>query len=174
MNLLASFAIPGILLLVSLLIFTSKKELFAEFSAGCSDGMRTTVQILPTLLLLMVAVRMFSASGALAALCHALEPVCRLVGLPSEMLPVVLMRPLSGSGATAMLTQLFSSGSPDSFAGRAASVLMGSSDTILYTVSMYFSHTKTKKTGYALPVSFIVMLFCVALSCAVTRLYFGQ
>lgn len=173
MSYLASFAVPSLLCLIGVVIFFSDKDLFSEFSLGCADGLRTTVSILPTLLLLLVSVRMFTVSGGMHALCCLLSPFCRLVRLPEELLPLILMRPISGSGATALLTELFETSSPDSFAGRYASVLMGSSDTILYTVSVYFSSIREKKTGYTLPVAFAVMLFCLVASFVVTRLYFG-
>ena len=162
---IASYALPAVITAAGVIFAVSKKDMLPLFLEGCSEGLKTTFGLLPTLILLIVAVKMFSASGALSVLCSAMSPVCRFLGIPEEMLPVALMRPVSGSGATAMVKQLFDTRGPDSFAGRAASVLMGSSDTILYTVSVYFAHTGTKKTGYTLPAAFAVMLFCLAVSC---------
>lgn len=162
---IASFMLPAVMVCAGLLFMFSKKDLFPLFVSGCSDGLKTTVSLLPTLIMLIVAVKMFSASGALSALCAALSPLCRMLGVPEELLPVAIMRPVSGSGATAMIKELFDTAGPDGIAGRAASVMMGSSDTILYTLSIYFAHTGTKKTGYALPAAFAVMIFCLAVSC---------
>ena len=116
---------------------------------------------------------MFTASGALNAICSLAEPLCAIVGIPTEMIPVILIRPVSGSGATATVKQLFSVCGPDSTASLAASILMGSSDTIIYTVSMYFSHVNAKKTGFTLPVSFAVMIICTLLSCLAARLFYA-
>ena len=173
MNLLASFIVPCVLLLVGFLIFSSKEDLFSTFSLGISEGMNTTVKILPTLLLLMVAVRMLSASGALTFLCRLLLPFCEKIGADEHLLPVLLLRPFSGSGSTALLTELYQTTSPDSFSSRAASVLMGSSDTVLYTVSVYYASVGEKKTGRTLFSAFVVLLFCTALSLALTKLFFG-
>lgn len=170
MTAIASFFLPSVFLCVAIILFFSKKDLFPLFVSGCKEGAKLSYELLPTLILLIVSARMFSASGGMQALCTILSPFCKMLGIPSELLPVALMRPISGSGATAMITELFSASGPDSEAGTAASVLMGSSDTILYTLSVYFSHIKAKKTGYALPVSFAVMIFCLVFSCFLARI----
>lgn len=162
---LASYALPSIVAAAGLMLALSKKDLLSQFLSGCTDGIKTTFGLMPTLLLLVVGVKMFSASGALSALCTVLSPLCRFFGMPEEILPVFLMRPISGSGATAMIRELFAGSGPDSTAGRTASILMGSSDTIFYTLSVYFAHTGTKKTGGALLLSFLLLFFCTALSC---------
>ena len=174
MNHFASLCIPTVLLAATVLIFCSRHDLFSAFTDGISDGMRTTVRILPVMLSLTVAVRMISASGALEYICRLLAPVCIKLGIDSDLLPILLIRPLSGSGATAMLMQLFSDTTPDSFASRTASVIMGSSDTILYTVSVYFASVGQKKTGRTLPLAFAVLIFCTVLSCIVTKTFFGR
>ncbi|MBR5528005.1 MAG: spore maturation protein [Clostridia bacterium] len=169
---IASFALPIVFTLLGLIMAFSKKDTVSMFLGGCREGIKTSFGLLPTLIMLIVAVRMFSASGALDALCNASLPLCKLLGIPQEMLPVAIMRPVSGSGAIATIKQLFDTSGPDSSAGRTASVLMGSSDTILYTLSVYFSHVGAKKTGYAFPASFTVMIFCIAASCVITRYAF--
>ena len=116
---------------------------------------------------------MLSASGALPFLCKALSPFCEKIGLDANLLPILLLRPFSGSGSTALLIELYKQTSPDSFSSRAAAVLMGSSDTIFYTVSVYFAAVGEKKTGCTLPAAFCVLLFCTALSVFLTKLIFG-
>ncbi len=172
MSALMAGAIPLVILAVALILLFSKTDLFSEFLEGCRDGMKVSVDILPSLVLLICAVSMFRASGALEAVCDAFSPALGAFGLPSELVPVIITRPISGSAATAVVKELFEVSGPDSFAGRAASVLMGSSDTIIYTLSMYFAYTKTKRTRHALPCSFIIMFFCVITSCAITRIFF--
>ena len=167
----ASLILPLIMTFSSILPIISKDDLFSVFISGCADGLKTALSIFPTLLLLVVAVKMFTASGALDAVCSFAMPILELLGIPPDMFPVVVMRPISGSGATATVKELFSSAGPDSLSGFASSVLMGSSDTIIYTVSMYFAHINSKKTGFTLPVSFIVLLFCTCLSCVAAKLF---
>ena len=169
---IASFILPFVMTLASILPVLSKDDLFPVFLSGCADGLKTCLSIFPTMLLLVVGVNMFSSSGALDIIGAVAAPFLKLFGIPGEMLPVVIMRPISGSGATAMIKELFSRQGPDSLPSFSASVLMGASDTIIYTVSMYFSHINDKKTGFTLPISFAVMLFCTVLSCLVSRFIF--
>lgn len=170
---IASLIIPFVMTFSMVLPAFFGDELFSAFLSGCTEGLKTALSIFPTMLIVVVAVKMFTASGALDALCAVFAPICRAFGIPSEMLPVILMRPISGSGATAAAVGLFSASGADSFPAVCAAVLMGASDTIIYTVSMYFAHIKAKKTGYTLPVSFAVMIFCTLISCAVARLFYA-
>ena len=167
---IACVILPFIMTVCAIMPAISKDDLFPLFLTGCKDGLKTILSVFPTLLLLVVAVRMLSASGALDAVCTAATPFLSLLGIPSDMIPVMITRPISGSGATATVKELFSSSGADGFSGFAASVLLGSTDTIIYTVSMYFSHINEKKTGYTLPVSFAVFMFCTVISCFVTKL----
>ena len=116
---------------------------------------------------------MFAASGALKLLCGFGSYLLRPLGVPASMLPVIFMRPISGSAATAMINELFAEQGPDSFAGRAASVLMGSSDTIIYTLSMYFGAVGIRRTRHALPAAFLTLIFCTLFSVWITGVFFG-
>lgn len=173
METIGSFALPFFLTAVGLLLLLSKKPLADSFLAGAKEGIDTCFRILPTFVLLLTAVKMFTASGAMQALCTALGGAARALRVPEEMLPLLLVRPISGSAATAVTQSLFETAGPDSIPGRAASILLGSSDTILYTLAMYFGAVGVKKTRYALPAAFLVFLFCTALSLFLTSLFFG-
>ncbi len=172
MQLIGSYAIPVIIAIAGIAMLISKKDLPTEFLKGAEDGMKTTVKILPSLVMLICASRMFSSSGALELICGFLGNFTEKIGLPGSLLPVIFMRPISGSAANAMISELFSAEGPDSFAGRCASIIMGSSDTIIYTLSLYFSSVGIKKTRYALPASFIILAFCILFSLALTRAFF--
>lgn len=167
------FASPLIILLACIMILTSsKKKLDDEFLVGAKEGLETSFKILPSLIMLVCGVRMISASGAIQQICNAVGFFTDFVGIPKELVPVIIVRPFSGSAATAVADNLFKTVGPDSFAGRCASVLMGSSDNIVYTLAMYFSSAGIKKTRYALPASFIVLLFCVGFSVFISYLFF--
>lgn len=168
---LGVYSIPFIIAACGVILFFSRGELFEEFIKGARDGMKTCADILPCLVLLLCAVKMFSASGALDILCHSLSGVFSIFGIPEEMIPVILMRPVSGSAANAMIINLFKTHGADSFAGRAASILMGSTDTIIYTLAMYFSAAGIKKTRYSLFASFILFAFCTLISCYILKLF---
>ncbi len=141
------------LLTVSVLIYAAIKrvDVFEAFCDGAADGLKTCADILPALVLLLVCIGMFRASGAVEALTTFLKPLCNAVGFPSEVVPLVILRPFSGSGAMAVYNEIAASVGTDSFAERVAAVLIGSSETTFYTVAVYFSAVKVKKTRYAVP-----------------------
>lgn len=128
------------------------------FVAGAKNGLQTAVQVLPNLAAMLCAISMMQASGLMDALCGLCAPLMRWMGLPAEVAPLVLIRPLSGSGALAVLEELLERYGADSRIGLIASTVMGSSETIFYTVCIYLSTIGEKKTGYAIPCSLIGML----------------
>jgi spore maturation protein B len=117
----------------------------------------------------MVGVSMVSASGFVELLSGYLEPLGEKVGVPIEIIPLIILRPISGSGSNAVLADIFEKYGVDSFASSCASVLMASSETMIYVITVYFSSIKVKKTGYAIPAAVIIMLLCIYLSCFVCR-----
>lgn len=154
-------------------MFISKKDLFSEFIKGAREGFDTCVKLLPTLVALIAAVSMFNASGAADIIASFLSPLCSFLGIPSEIIPFLTVRPVSGGASTAMISELFVKYGADSFAGRCASVIMGSSDTIIYIIAIYFASVQIKKTRHTFPAAFLTMLFCIFFSCLITNLWFG-
>lgn len=133
-------------------------SVYDAFLSGARDGLRTAWQVLPCLAAVLLAVALLSASGALDALQGALgRPFSRL-GIPEEALPVMLLRPVSGSATLAMLEKTLARCGADSDAGRVASVLAGSSETILYTCSLYLASVGIRRARYALPVALLAWL----------------
>ncbi|MEG1874267.1 MAG: spore maturation protein [Angelakisella sp.] len=125
-------------------------NVFDAFLEGAADGLRVSVSIAPALICLLTAVAMFQSSGATEALVTLVRPLARLVGLPQEILPLALMRPLSGSGAMVLFHGILRDYGPDSFIGRVASVLQGSTETTFYTIAVYYGVTKIKNTRHTL------------------------
>ena len=164
--------VPIVLFVFSLIVIFCKKDLSGEFIKGAKDGFQTCVSLIPTLVILVCAVRILSQSCALDAMLNLASPLCKALKMPTEMLSLLIIRPFSGSGTLAMADDIFSRIGPDSFAAKASSILMGSSDTIIYTLSLYFGAVKIKKTGYAVPVSFVILIFCAILSTILARLFF--
>ncbi len=146
-----SFIVP--LLVTALIIYASikKVDVFGAFCEGAAEGLKTCADILPALVLLLVCIGMFRASGAVEALTAILRPLCDAVGFPSEAMPLVILRPFSGSGAMAVYNDIAAATGADSFAERVAATLIGSSETTFYTIAVYFSSVKVKKTRYAVP-----------------------
>ncbi len=172
MEFAAALIIPIILCVMGILFFTDK-ALYNEFIRGAEKGLQTSIGLIPVLILLLVGVNMFTASGAVDVICNTLTPICDKIGVPSEALPLLVLRPISGSASIAMANDLFLKYSPDSFVGYAVSVIMGSSDTLIYISAVYFSHINVKHTRHAIPCAVLTMLFCIFISCTVCRIYFG-
>lgn len=145
------FVIPVFFALVLIYGLAKRVDVFGEFTAGVTEGLKTVLDIFPALFCLVVTIAVFRASGGMELLSSVLEPLFTAVGFPPECAPLVLLRPFSGSGSIALFEQLLAENGADSFAGLVASVILGSSETTFYTISVYFAATKVKKTRYALP-----------------------
>lgn len=150
-----------------------KVPLFSCFVRGAEEGLRQLVRILPSLCVLMLAVSMLRASGVLEFLAGWAAPFCSRFGLPPEVLPLALLRPVSGSGALVVLQDLLTQCGPDSPAGRTASVLMGSTETTFYTVAVYYGAVKVQKTGHTLCCALLADLAGLCFSVLFTQMLFG-
>ena len=173
MTVIASYTVPLILASVGFLFLISKKDLFNEFVQGIKEGLETLVSLLPTLIILVVGISMFRASGGLDIISNLFAPFFNLLKIPKEIIGFIIMRPFSGSSSTAMLNDIFKQYGTDSFYGRAASLIMGSSDTVFYIFAIYFGAVKIKKTGYALSAALITQVFCAFFACFIVRLFWG-
>lgn len=147
---------------------------FDIFLKGAKEGMQILYSIAPTIIGLVFAVDLLRSSGAIDAICNFTEPVADYLGFPKEIVPMVLLRPVSGSGSTALLTSLYEQCGPDSFAGRVASVLAGSSETTFYAIAMYFGCIKVKKIRHTLFAAIIADITAAVMSVLTVRIYFGM
>lgn len=123
---------------------------FDVFLKGAKEGIMLLYNIAPTIMGLVFAVDLLRSSGAMNVICDFVSPAADFLGFPKDIVPMVLLRPVSGSGSTALLTSLYQDCGPDSFAGQVASVLAGSSETTFYAVAMYFGSIKIKKIRHTL------------------------
>lgn len=174
---LSGIAVPLLLCVTAVVLLArrrGKRDPFDAFLSGAKDGMRTAVGLLPTLVPLLSAVSMLRASGFCDRLAEWLAPFCTRLGIPAALLPLVLLRPVSGSGSNAMLLDLFEQFGADSFVGLCASVLLGSSDTLVYIIAVYFSAAQVRRTRHALPAAVLAAGFALLLSCFLCRLLFGE
>ena len=147
---------------------------FDIFLKGAKEGMQILYSIAPTIIGLVFAVDLLRSSGAIDAICNYIEPVADYLGFPKEIVPMVLLRPVSGSGSTALLTSLYEQCGSDSFAGRVAAVLAGSSETTFYAIAMYFGCMKVKKIRHTLFAAIIADITAAVMSVLTVRLYFGM
>lgn len=129
----------------------SNRPVFEDFLAGAKEGIKTVADVLPTLIGLMTAVGVLRASGFLDALSSWLAVPASWIGIPAPLIPLVLIRMVSNSAATGLALDIFSRYGPDSFLGMAASVIMSSTETVFYCISIYFGSVRITKTRYVLP-----------------------
>lgn len=165
--------IPLITVFVLTYAAFKRVDVFGAFCEGASEGLKTCAEILPALVLLLVCIGMFRASGAVELLTKALEPLCEAVGFPSEVIPLVVLRPFSGSGAMAVYNEIASSAGADTFAERVAATLIGSSETTFYTAAVYFSAVRCRRTRCAIPAALISDCTAWIVCGAVVFLFFG-
>lgn len=161
---LSTYMIPFIIFYVVGYGLLRKSNIYESFVNGAKDGLSTVVKIMPTLVGLMVAVAVLRASGFLDMLAQLLEEPLSALGFPSDLLPLVLVRMFSNSAATGLALDIFKSFGPDSYEGLLASLFLSSTETIFYTMSVYFLAARVKKIRYTLAGSLLAAFSSVAAS----------
>lgn len=148
---MTDYVVPVLLLLTATLVLRKKENAYDLLLQGAGDGLKLLVSIIPALVLLLTAVTMLRASGAVELLGDFLSPVFSFLGIPPETALLVLIRPLSGSAALAVGAELMAQHGVDSLIGRTVAVMLGSTETTFYTISVYFGAAGIKKTRYTVP-----------------------
>ncbi|MDO7905107.1 spore maturation protein [Paenibacillus sp. JX-17] len=151
-SLISTWAIPLILAFIPLYAYMKKVPVYESFVDGAKGGFSTAIDIIPHLVGMMVAISVFRASGALEFFTGWLTPWLRSIGVPGEIVPLGLLRPLTGTGSLAFTTDLIKTYGPDSMIGRIASTIQGSTDTTLYVLTVYFGAVGIRNGRYALKV----------------------
>ena len=172
LRLLNVWAVPVVVMGILLTALLRRVPAFEVFMEGVRSGVRSCVGIFPSLLGLITAVSMLRASGALEGLAQVLTPLTAHIGLPAELVPLVLLRPVSGGGSIALLQELLGQVGPDSFAGRVASVLAGATETTFYTITVYFGAVHVRKMRHTLPAALVADAAFVLLSLLTVRCFF--
>ena len=152
---MSNYLIPLLLLLTSLLVLHKKENVYDTLLTGAAEGLRLLLSLIPALILLMCAVTMLRVSGAMAWISRFLSPVFSFFGIPPETAMLVLIRPFSGSGALAVGTELMATYGADSTIGRTAAIMLGSTETTFYAISVYFGAAGIQKTRYTVPAALI-------------------
>ncbi|MBR3640957.1 MAG: spore maturation protein [Oscillibacter sp.] len=151
----SSLVVPLLLSAAALGASARRAAVYAALNRGAEEGLRTLLRIVPALVAMLTAVSMLRASGALDFLVNRLSPVLSRLGVPAETAPLILLRPLSGSGALAAASELMKTYGTDSLVGRTAAVMMGSTETTFYTVAVYFGAAGVTKTRHAIPAALV-------------------
>ena len=155
---MTDYIVPLILFISCAFALRKKENAYDLMLSGAADGFKLLVSLIPTLILLLTAVTMLRASGAVEALSALISPVFRWFGIPPETAVLVLIRPISGSAALAVGTDLMMHYGVDSIIGRTVAVMLGSTETTFYTISVYFGAAGIKKTRYTIPAALIADL----------------
>lgn len=152
---MTEYIVPLLLLVASLLALRRKENTYDLLLSGAAEGLKLLVTIVPSLVLLLCAVSMLRASGAVDLISQILAPIFGFFGIPPETALLVLVRPLSGSAALAVGAELMAQYGPDSVVGRTVAVMLGSTETTFYTISVYFGAAGISKTRYAIPAALL-------------------
>jgi spore maturation protein B len=163
---ITDYLIPCLLLLCACVGLRKKENVYDAMAAGGAEGLKLLLTIIPSLVVLLCAIEMLRASGGLELLTDLLSPFCGRIGLPPETLPLMLVRPFSGSAALAVGAELMAHYGVDSQIGRTAAVMLGSTETTFYTITVYFGAAGVKNTRHSLLAALAADLtgfFCAAL-----------
>lgn len=170
---LSAWAVPVMIAFIPLYAYLKKVPVYESFVEGAKDGFSTAIGIIPHLVGMMVAISVFRASGALEFFVGWMAPLMEKLHVPEEVLPLGLLRPLTGTGSLAFTTDLIKTYGPDSMIGRIASTIQGSTDTTLYVLTVYFGAVGIKNGKYALKVGLFSDVVGFVAAIAVCLLLFG-
>ncbi len=170
---ISDYAIPAIFIIIILAAILRKVKAYDLFIEGAKDGIETVIKIMPSLVGLLVAVGVFKASGALDLLIILLRPLIDLLGMPPEVAPLALLRPISGSASFAFVTEIIKAFGPDTYEGRVAATMMGSTETIFYTLAVYYGSVGVKNIRYTLIAAIMADIISVIASLWACRFIFG-
>lgn len=171
---LSRTAIPLFIVFILGYGFYKRVPVYEAFVDGAKEGLTTVIRILPYLVAMLVAIGVFRTSGAMELLTTVLSPITNWLGIPSEVLPLALMRPMSGSASIGILAELLKIHGPDTFIGRTASTMMGSTETTFYTASIYLGSVGHKDTRYILAAGLLADFTGFAASIIICTIVFGR
>lgn len=167
------WAIPLLLALILVYGMYKRIPVYEVFVDGAKGGFGTAIKIIPHLVGMLVAVSIFRQSGALELLTNLFQPILEYLRIPGEIIPLALLRPITGSGALAVTTDIIATYGPDSYIGRLASTMQGSTDTTLYVLTVYFGAVGIRNSLYALKVGLLADLAGIVASIFIVNLIFG-
>ena len=171
-NFLSSVAMPIVILFIVIYGVKEKNKVFDIFLEGAKEGIKTTFSILPTLIGLFLAIETLRGSGVLDLITKLASPILNLLSFPSELMPLAVLRPISGSGSIAVATDIMKVCGVDSLIGNIASTIMGSTETTLYTIAVYTSCIRIKKTRYIILAALAADITGIIVSTIVCNLLF--
>ncbi len=173
MNTISKVIIPLFVLIIILYGVKKKVNVYDTFLEGAKEGLIMVFHITPTIMAMVFAVNLFLDSNFLEAALSFVKPLFKLINVPMDILPMALLRPISGTASMAIMNDIFINFGPDSFIGRLASTLQGCTDTTIYVLALYFGSIKITKTRYSLPVGLFADLMGIIAAFIITFIFFG-
>ncbi|MFD2762270.1 spore maturation protein [Lentibacillus juripiscarius] len=170
---ISTWLIPCFIAIVLIVSTWKRVPAYEMFVEGGKDGVRMAFSLLPFLVGMIVAISILRSSGALEAFIQLISPFLTAIGIPPDIIPLALVRPISGTAALGMTTEMIGTHGPDSFIGRLASTMQGSTDTTLYILTVYFGAVGIRKMNYALKVGLLADLVGIIASIIIVTLLFG-
>ena len=169
-NFISNLAMPLMILMIVIYGLLEKNKVFDDFLEGAKEGIEIVFSILPTLIGLFVAIGALRNSGILDIIIRFITPILNVIHFPSEIMPLAMLRPISGSGSIAVATDIMKNYGVDSTIGIMASTIMGSTETTLYTIAIYTSCVKIKKTRFVLVASLVADIVGILVSVGICRI----
>ena len=169
---MSALIVPVLLTAMGIFALSKRVDVFSALTDGAREGMKISAGMLPALVVLLSGVYMLRASGALDALCAFLAPLLDCIGIPRETASLLLIRPLSGSGALAAGSEIIRVFGPDSYAGRCAAVMLGSTETTFYVIAVYFGAAGAAKARRAVPAALTADLCGFVMAALTVRMFF--
>lgn len=166
---MADILLPTLIACVLMYSLIKKVDAYSSFVKGSKEAIPLIVSLLPYIIAMFIAIELFRSSGLSGMLCKLISPLFKLLGIPAEVSELTIIRPFSSNAAYVLLKQIFVDYGPDSYIGKCASVIMGSSDTIFYVSSIYFASTNVKKTLLTIPIALICNVIGAFLACFLCR-----
>ena len=167
-----AFLIPSVILLIIISAMKNKIPVYSTFCDGVQWGMKTVIGIFPVILAITTAVSMMRASGLMNIITEIISPITDFFNIPSEILPLALIRPISGGGALGILSDILEKYNPDSITGIIACIIMGSTETTFYTLMVYFKNTRVKYTGHIIPAAVFGDIVGIIAGAAASTIFF--
>lgn len=172
-DILSVFVLPTVIIGFPLYGLYKRVPVYEEFVEGAKEGFKVAVMIIPYLVAILFAIGMFRASGALEFLIEGTRPILSAIGIPPEVIPMGIVRPLTGSGSAAIVVDMINQYGEDSLVVKIAATMFGSTETTFYVVAVYFGAVNIKKTRHAIPAGLIADVFAMILAVYVVKLLFG-
>ncbi len=166
-----NYVLPILILLLLVYNLVKKQNNYDSFVKGAQKSLTLIFEIFANIVAIFVIIELFRASGISAYLQKIISPVFKIFGIPSELCELIVLKPFSGSGSLALLSDIFTHYGVDSYIGRYASVIISSSETVFYVTSVYFSKTKVKNLGYAIPLALFVTFLSSILACLFCKIF---